>query len=60
VHHIEKNTTNFVYFRWGGNTKQIKGKTGNIEKERREDTRNWAAKIKALLVKIEVFGFFSK
>ena len=57
---IENITTNFAYFRWEGNRKQIKGNTGNIEKERSDEIKKWAEKIKSLLAKIEVFGYFSK
>lgn len=57
---IENITTNFAYFRWEGDRKQIKGTTGKTEKERSYDTKKWAEKIKLLLERIEVFGYFSK
>jgi uncharacterized protein YecE (DUF72 family) len=57
---FEKITADFVYFRWKGNRKQIKGTTGKVEKERDIDIRKWAEKIKIFLEKAEFFGYFSK
>lgn len=57
---IEKITTDFVYFRWEGDRKQIKGTKGIIEKERSDDLKKWAQKIMSLPDEVEVYGYFSK
>ena len=42
LHKIERVTTEFTYFRWEGNRKQINGTLGKVEKERTNDTKKWA------------------
>ena len=54
-------TADFTYIRWVGDRKKIKGNLGKIEKDRSEDIRDWAKKIKGFLDNhLEVFGYFSK
>jgi uncharacterized protein YecE (DUF72 family) len=60
LENIIKITSNFIYFRWEGNRKQIKGTTGNIEKKKSDEIEKWGKKINQLLEKTEVFGYFSK
>jgi uncharacterized protein YecE (DUF72 family) len=60
LHKIESVTAEFTYFRWEGNRNKIKGNTGRVEKDRRNDTKEWAEKIKTISDRIEVFGYFSK
>jgi uncharacterized protein YecE (DUF72 family) len=60
LHKIERVTAEFTYFRWEGNRNKIKGTLGKVEKDRIEDTNEWAEKICAILDRIEVFGYFSK
>lgn len=60
VNGINKITANLVYFRWEGNRKEIIGNKGFVEKDRSEDIKQWANKIKDMPDKIEVFGYFSK
>jgi len=57
---LEIVTTDFTYFRWEGNRKQIKGTLGRVEKERTDYTQKWGKKIKAFSDKTEIFGYFSK
>ena len=57
---LEKVTSEFIYFRWEGNRKQIKGNIGIVEKERTSEIKIWAKKIQNFLNKTEVFGYFSK
>ena len=60
LHKIERVTTEFTYFRWEGNRKQINGTLGKVEKERTNDTKKWAKKIQTISNKLDVFGYFSK
>lgn len=54
-------TADFVYFRWEGNRRNVKGTVGRIEVDRTEDTKKWAGKIGRLMDGTdEVFGYFSK
>jgi uncharacterized protein YecE (DUF72 family) len=54
-------TAGFVYIRWEGNRRKIKGNTGKMERDRRSEIRGWAEKIRKLLDdSTEVFGYFSK
>jgi len=54
-------TADFTYIRWVGDRKKVKGNLGKVEKDRSEDIRDWAEKIKGFLDNdIEVFGYFSK
>ena len=59
-HGIERITADFVYFRWEGNRKQIRGNLGKVEKERIIDIKKLAEKIGSFADKIDVFGYFSK
>ncbi len=54
-------TADFTYVRWLGDRKKVKGTLGKVEKDRSEDIKDWAAKIKGFTDDfIEVFGYFSK
>ena len=54
-------TSDFIYIRWEGDRKKVKGTLGKIEADRREDLKLWAEKIKPFLErKITVFGYFGK
>lgn len=57
---IKKITSDFVYFRWEGDRKQIKGKKGVVEKDRTNDLKEWSKKIMSLPDEVEVYGYFSK
>jgi uncharacterized protein YecE (DUF72 family) len=56
----EKITTDFVYFRWQGNRKQIKGTKGIEEKNKTIQIQKYAKKIKTYPNNMEIFGYFSK
>jgi uncharacterized protein YecE (DUF72 family) len=53
-------TSDFIYIRWEGNKRKIKGTSGKVELERRTEIENWAEKIKSITNCSEVFGYFSK
>ena len=54
-------TADFTYIRWEGDRKKIKGMLGKVERDRSEEIKDWALKIKGFLDdSIEVFGYFSK
>jgi len=54
-------TSDFLYVRWEGDRKKIKGNLGKIEVSVQENLRLWANKIKPYLSKqIDVFGYFGK
>jgi uncharacterized protein YecE (DUF72 family) len=53
-------TTDFIYFRWEGNRKQINGTLGKVEKERCPDIQKWGNIIQTYSGETEVFGYFSK
>ena len=54
-------TADFTYIRWVGDRKKVNGRLGKVEKDRSEDIKDWAVKIKGFLEdSIEVFGYFSK
>ena len=58
---ITEETSNFVYVRWEGNRRRVKGVLGRTEVDRTADIKAWAERIKPLLAKqTEVFGYFSK
>jgi uncharacterized protein YecE (DUF72 family) len=57
---IEKTTSDFAYFRWEGDRKQIKGTKGTIEKERNNDLEKWSQKILSLPDEVDIYGYFSK
>jgi len=54
-------TADFTYIRWVGDRKKVKGTLGKVERDRSEDIRDWAVKIRGFLEdSVEVFGYFSK
>lgn len=54
-------TADFLYVRWGGDRKKVKGTLGKIGADREADLRLWAAKIKPFLDRqTTVFGYFGK
>lgn len=54
-------TSDFIYVRWEGNRKKVKGTLGKTELDRTNDTKLWSRRLKLLMDKqIEVFGYFSK
>ena len=54
-------TADFTYIRWEGDRKKIKGTTGAVERDRKDDISAWALRIeKFLRDSIEVYGYFSK
>ena len=58
---ISEVTTDFLYVRWEGDRKKVKGTLGKIEADRKADLRLWADKIKPYLDKgTEVYGYFGK
>jgi len=59
--HLSEKTAVFLYIRWEGNRKVVKGNLGKIEVDRKADLAEWAQKIKSYLEgSTEVFGFFAK
>jgi uncharacterized protein YecE (DUF72 family) len=42
-------TADFTYIRWVGDRKKVKGTLGKVEKDRSEDIKDWAVKIKSFL-----------
>lgn len=57
---ISEVTADFLYVRWEGDRKKVKGTLGTIEADRTGDLKLVAEKIKPFLSKIEVFGYFGK
>jgi len=57
---INSITTDFTYFRWEGNRKQIKGTLGIVEKDRAQDIRKLGKRIQTFSEKIKIFSYFSK
>lgn len=54
-------TSGFLYIRWEGDRKAVKGMQGKIEVDRKADLAAWAQKIKLYLDGVtEVFGYFGK
>jgi uncharacterized protein YecE (DUF72 family) len=53
-------TTDFTYFRWKGNRKQIKGTLGIVEKDRTLDIKKLGKRIQSFSKKVKIFGYFSK
>jgi uncharacterized protein YecE (DUF72 family) len=54
-------TADFTYIRWVGDRKKVTGTLGKVERDRSEDIKDWAVKIKVFLDNsLEVFGYFSK
>lgn len=58
---VDEVTSDFIYVRWEGDRRKIKGTLGKIEVDREANLRLWADKIKPLVSKqVEVFGYFGK
>jgi uncharacterized protein YecE (DUF72 family) len=57
---LDKITADFIYIRWEGNRRKIKGTTGKVEREREREIEKWGEKMKSLTTGSEVFGYFSK
>jgi uncharacterized protein YecE (DUF72 family) len=58
---ISEVTADFLYVRWEGDRKKVKGTLGKIEVDRAGDLKLEADKIKPFVSKqIEVFGYFGK
>jgi len=54
-------TADFTYIRWEGDRKKVTGTIGKVQRDRSEEIKDWAVKIKGFLDdSIEVFGYFSK
>jgi len=54
-------TSNFIYIRWEGDRRRVKGTLGRKEVDRVNGIKLWAERIKPFLDKqTEVFGYFSK
>lgn len=57
----EEVTADFIYIRWEGDRKKVKGTLGQVEVERTSDLDKWADKIKTFMDKsYKIFGYFSK
>jgi uncharacterized protein YecE (DUF72 family) len=58
---ISELTSDFIYVRWVGDRRRVKGTLGRIEVGRNAQISDWAEKLKPFLEKeTEVFGYFSK
>jgi uncharacterized protein YecE (DUF72 family) len=57
---ISEVTADFLYVRWEGDRKKVKGTLGAIEADRTGDLKLVAEKIKPFLSKMAVFGYFGK
>jgi uncharacterized protein YecE (DUF72 family) len=58
---ISEVTSDFIYVRWEGDRRRVKGVLGRIEVDRTERINAWANKLKPFLDEnAEVFGYFSK
>src|SRR4030042_126495 len=58
---IDEVTSDFIYVRWEGDRRRVKGTLGRIEVDRAEKIKQWADRIKPYLeTQTEVFGYFSK
>ncbi|MCW3995893.1 MAG: DUF72 domain-containing protein [Candidatus Bathyarchaeota archaeon] len=58
---IREVTADFLYIRWEGDRRRVKGTLGRIEVERQADLKAWAQKIKPYLNgQMEVYGYFDK
>jgi uncharacterized protein YecE (DUF72 family) len=58
---IDEVTSDFIYVRWEGDRRRVKGTLGRIEVDGTEKIKQWADRLKPFLDKqIEVFGYFSK
>jgi len=58
---ISELTSDFIYVRWVGDRRRVKGTLGKIEMDRTAQINAWAEKLKPFLEEgAEVFGYFSK
>jgi uncharacterized protein YecE (DUF72 family) len=58
---ISEVTSDFIYVRWEGDRRRVKGTLGRIEVDRKAQIKLWADTIKSFLEEqTEVFGYFSK
>jgi len=58
---ISELTSDFIYVRWVGDRRRVKGTLGRIEVDRTAQINAWAEKLKPFLEEgTEVFGYFSK
>jgi uncharacterized protein YecE (DUF72 family) len=58
---LTEKTAGFLYIRWEGNRKVVRGNQGEIEVDRKNDLAAWAQTIKFHLNDgMEVFGYFGK
>jgi uncharacterized protein YecE (DUF72 family) len=58
---ISELTSDFIYVRWVGDRRRVKGTLGKIEVDRTAQISAWAEKLKPFLQEeTEVFGYFSK
>lgn len=58
---ISELTSDFIYVRWVGDRRRVKGTLGKIEMDRTAQINAWAEKLKPFLEEgTEVFGYFSK
>jgi uncharacterized protein YecE (DUF72 family) len=58
---ISEVTSDFIYVRWEGDRRRVKGTLGKVEVDRTERINAWAGKLEPFLEEdTEVFGYFSK
>jgi uncharacterized protein YecE (DUF72 family) len=58
---INEVTSDFIYVRWEGDRRHVKGTLGRIEEDKASKIKQWADKIKPFLEnQIGAFGYFSK
>jgi uncharacterized protein YecE (DUF72 family) len=54
-------TADFLYIRWEGDRRVVKGTIGKLELNRESNLKLWMQKIKPFLLKgMDVFGYFGK
>ena len=59
--HINEVTSDFLYIRWEGDRKRVKGTLGKIEADKKSDLKTWVEQIKPFLEqKTPIFGYFGK
>jgi uncharacterized protein YecE (DUF72 family) len=57
----EEITADFLYLRWEGDRKMVKGTLGKVEIDMTPEIKEWAKKIRGFMESVEdVFGYFSK
>jgi uncharacterized protein YecE (DUF72 family) len=58
---ISEVTSDFIYVRWEGDRRKVKGTLGRREVDRTSSIKSWADRLKPFLERqTEVFGYFSK